>query len=130
MLIALALLLTGGLYLGVNARLARAGRALLDLQSERAELQRQIEDLKATWAELTMPHKMLARARELGFEPARMQDIEYVVVEGYHPPAPFIAPRPPSSTSLREGSLSPAYTETLGDWLARLIRPREEAGPR
>jgi len=129
MLIALALLLTGGLYLGVNARLARAGRALLDLQSERAELQRQIEDLKSTWAELTMPHKMLALARELGFEPARMQDIEYVVVEGYQPPAPFIAPRPPSSNSLREGSLSPAYTETLGDWLARLIRPREGARP-
>ncbi len=125
-LTAIVLLIIGGLYLAVNARVARSGRSVLVMQSERAELQRQIAELTATFAELTTPERMLERALELGFRPAELGDIEYVVVPGYVSAEPFIAPKPPNSTTERDGGLSPAYTETLGDWISRLASPERE----
>lgn len=125
-LTAIVLLIVGGLYLAVNARVARSGRSVLIMQSERAELQRQIAELTATLAELTTPERMLERALALGFRPAELGEIEYVVVADYIPPDPFIAPKPPNSTTERDGGLSPAYTETLGDWISRLVSPWSE----
>jgi cell division protein FtsL len=120
---ALALLIVGGLYLAVNARVADAGREVLVLQNQQAELQRQIAELTSTMAELTMPQRMLERALALGYEPADMSDMIYIPVQGYVPPAEFVAPRPPASQTERQGSLSPAYTETLGEWFLRVVRP-------
>ncbi len=117
-----ALLIVGGLYLAVNARVAELGREVLDLQIEKAELERQTAELRSRLAGLTMPDKMMERALELGFRPAEMGDIQYVLVEGYVDPDPFVAPEPPDSLVDRNGSLSPAYTETLGDWAARIVR--------
>ncbi|MGB2897237.1 MAG: hypothetical protein WBB65_13875 [Anaerolineales bacterium] len=125
-LAAIVLLIFGGLYLAVNARVAGSGRSVLIMQSERAELQRQIAELTATLAELTTPKRMLERALELGFRPAELGDIEYVVVTEYVPADPFVAPKPPNSTTEREGGLSPAYTETLGDWISRLVSQGSE----
>lgn len=118
----IGLLLVAGMYLTVNARLARSGRQLLDLQDERAELERLDSDLTATLAELTTPERMYARALDLGFRPAEAQEIEYIVVPGYRAPADFVAPLPPSSSATYERALSPAYTETLGAWLTRALR--------
>jgi hypothetical protein len=89
---------------------------------EKAELERQTAELRSRLAELTMPDKMMERALELGFRPAEMRDIQYVVVEGYIDPDPFVAPKPPDSLIERNGSLSPAYTETIGDWVSRIFR--------
>lgn len=121
------LLIIGSLYLAVNSRVARLGREVLDLQVGKAELERQTAELRARLAELTMPDKMMERARELGFRPAEMGDIQYIVVEDYVGPDPFVAPEPPDSLIEHVGSLSPAYTETLGDWVARIVRPRGAA---
>lgn len=121
-IVVISLLIVGGLYLAVNARVARLGREVLDLQIGKAELERQNAELRSRLAELTMPDKMMERALELGFRPAQMGDIQYVVVEGYVEPEPFVAPEPPDSLIEREASLSPAYTETLGDWVSRLVR--------
>jgi hypothetical protein len=126
---AIVLLIIGGLYLAVNARVARSGRSVLTMQSERAELQRQISELTATLAELTTPERMLERALELGFRPAELGDIEYIVIAAYVPADPFVAPQPPDSTTERDGGLSPAYTETLGDWLSRLVTPGRDGSP-
>jgi cell division protein FtsL len=122
-----ALLIVGTLYLAVNARVAKLGREVLDLQFEKAELERQTAELRSRLAELTMPDKMMERAFELGFRPAGMADIQFVVVEGYVDPDPFVAPEPPDSIIERHGSLSPAYTETIGDWVSRLIRAGRSA---
>lgn len=116
------LLIVGGLYLAVNARVAQLGREVLDLQTEKAELERQTAELHSRLAELTMPDKMMERALELGFRPAGMGDIQYILVDGYVDPDPFVAPQPPETLIEREGSLSPAYTETIGDWVSRLAR--------
>lgn len=120
----LALLIVAGLYLAVNGRVARAGRDVLVLQNDRAEFQRQIAELTSTLAELTTPQHMLERALALGYEPASMGDMLYINVDGYVAPEMFEAPLPPSSTSDHASSLSPAYTETLGEWLIRVVRPR------
>lgn len=120
----LAVLIAAGMYLAVNGRVARAGRDVLVLQNQRAELQRQIAELTSTLAELTTPQHMLERALELGYRPAGMGDMLYISVDQYVAPVSFEAPLPPSSMNEHASSLSPAYTETLGEWLVRVIRPR------
>jgi hypothetical protein len=52
-----------------------------------------------------------------------MSDMLFIAVPDYAPPGEFIAPRPPASRTERQGALSPAYTETLGEWLLRVVRP-------
>ncbi|HET7010110.1 MAG TPA: hypothetical protein VFI11_04990 [Anaerolineales bacterium] len=121
MLVLVGVLVVSALYLAVNARLARAGRELLDLQAHRAELARQAGDLTGRLADLTTPKRMLERASSLGFQPAHAKDIEYLVVDGYSPPPGFVAPRPIGSPPQPRGGLSPAYTETLGEWLQRML---------
>lgn len=116
-----ALLVVGALYLAVNSRLARAGREVLNLEAERAELVRRSGELTGRLADLTTPKRMLERAASLGFHSAHPKDIQYLVVEGYAPPPGFVAPRPIGNLPAPRGGLSPAYTETLGEWLQRLL---------
>jgi hypothetical protein len=119
MLAVIALLTVGGMYLAINARLARAGRRVLELQKERANLIRQFDEYASTLAEMTSPDQMLEQALALDFEPAGPGDIRYIYVEGYTDSEPFIAPLPPSTVNTGDETLSPAYTETLGEWLKR-----------
>ncbi|UCF60203.1 MAG: hypothetical protein JSV37_10595 [Anaerolineaceae bacterium] len=121
MLPLIALLIIGGMYLAVNARHARAGRHVLDLQRQQAELLRYNAEMGATLAEMTSPERMYQRALGLGFRYAYPSEIEYILLEDYAPPRPFVAPRPPASTNPGEGMLSPAYTETLGEWFLRWL---------
>lgn len=116
-----ALLVVAGLYLAVNARLAEAGRDLLRLESRRAELHRETSRFEAQLADLTTPQRMMARAASIGFQPAHAKDIEYIVLEGYVRPAGFTAPPPLGSPVGHAAGLSPAYTETLSDWVIRLV---------
>jgi hypothetical protein len=121
MLALAALLLVSALYLAVNARLARAGRDVLRLEAERAELVRQIGNFTGRLADLTTPGRMLERAASLGFHSARPRDIQYLEIDGYSPSPAFVAPRPIGSPPQSRGTLSPAYTETLGQWLQRRL---------
>ncbi len=125
----IALFLIGGLYLAVNARVAREGRRVLELQSQMDELERQTSELRSNLAELTMPKRMLEQALEMGFRPAEMGDILYVVVPDYQPAEAFVAPKPATSLTNREAGLSPAYTETLGEWMSRWLRKGVEGTP-
>jgi hypothetical protein len=116
-----ALLVIGGLYLAVNAKLASAGRAVLQLESRREELRRTNAQLAATYAELTAPERLAERAAALGFRPAMPGEIEFVVVEGFVPRPEFEAPKPPALPSRGPDRLSPAYSETLGEWVTRWL---------
>jgi cell division protein FtsL len=119
MLPLIALLVVGGMYLAVSARGAKAGREVLALEKQRAQLQRENAEMTSVLAELTSPERMMERALALGFRPARPDEIEYVRVEGPIDKPTFVAPNPPGSMGTGAGQLSPAYTETLGDWLQR-----------
>lgn len=116
-----ALLLIAGMYLAVNARRADAGRILLRLEERRADLLRETTGFEARLADLTTPQRMMARAASIGYHPAHPKDIEYLVVDGYVRPAGFSAPPPLGSPVGPSGGLSPAYTETLSDWVIRLV---------
>lgn len=116
------LLVLGGLYLAVNAKVARAGRELLMLERRQETLARTNAELNATYAELTSPELMMARAIYLGFRPVRPEEVEYLAVEGAIEKTAFVAPRPPRSEFNRIGMLSPSYTETLGERLVRFLK--------
>jgi len=121
MLGVVALLVLAGMYLAVNGRLAAAGRELLSLESRRTELLRQTTMLASQVADLTSPERLLERASSLGFHPAHAKDTEYVVIDGYAPPPGFRAPAPLGSPVGPSGGLSPAYTETLAEWVLRTV---------
>ncbi len=122
------LLVVGGMYLAVNAKVAAAGRDVLTLEDRRLELQRENAELGAQLAKLSAPDRMIERAQALGFRPAGPGEIEYLIVDGYQPPPEFSAPSPPASTRAADSSLSPAYTETLGEWVSRWLG-RQEGQP-
>jgi hypothetical protein len=105
----------------VIARLAKAGREVLTLEERRTELLRLTSELNAELATRTAPETMMARAANLGFHAAGPEDVLFITIDGYIPPADFIAPRPPATDDEGQVMLSPAYTETLGDWLMRWI---------
>jgi hypothetical protein len=115
------LLVLAGMYLAVNGRLASAGRELLRLEERRAELVRETTVLASQLADQTSPERLLERAASMGFHPAHAKDTEYVVIEGYVPPSGFRAPPPLGSPVAPSGGLSPAYTETLADWVLRVV---------
>jgi cell division protein FtsL len=120
-LILAAFLIIGAMYLAVNNKVAQVGRHVLDLEAQRDQLLRDNSALQAELALVASPQKMMERARGMGFRPAQPQEVEYLVVDGYHPPDPFVAPRPPAGSGEVSTMLSPAFTETLGDWLARAL---------
>jgi len=123
MLAATIVLIVSGVYLAVNARLARAGRDVLSLEARRSELLRTTSELHAELASRTAPETMMAKAAALGFHPAQPDDVIFLTVDGYIPPSDFVAPRPPAEPDNGQAMLSPAYTETLGDWLMRWFAP-------
>jgi len=120
-LLIITLLGIGAMYLAVSARAAEFGRQVLTLESQREDILQGNAELTAQLALLTAPEQMLARASELGFKPAGPQDVDYITVSGYQPDAEFLAPRPPVSGDIGQTALSPAYTETLGEWFSRVL---------
>ncbi len=121
MLSVVVFLVVSGLYLAVNAKLAHAGRLVLSLESRRSDLERVNSELTTNLAELTSPEVMEKQATQLGFRPAGAGDVLYLPVDGYVPPPAFVAPRPPESDARGQAMLSPAYTETLGEWISRWL---------
>jgi len=116
------LLVLGGLYLAVNAKVARAGRELMVLERQQELLARANAELNATYAGLTAPELMMARAAYFGFRPVKPEEVEYIRVEGAISDPSFVAPRPPRSDTNRFGMLSPSYTETLGERLTAFLK--------
>jgi hypothetical protein len=124
-LLIITLLGIGAMYLTVSAKAADAGREVLTLEDRRQDLLQINAELTSRLALLTTPERMMARASEMGFRPAEPGDVEYIKVEGYRQSPPFLAPQPAESDQIGNTTLSPAYTETLGDWFSRVIGEEE-----
>jgi hypothetical protein len=120
-LLVVALVVAAGLYLAVNAKVANAGRTLLTLEARRDDLERENAELMTFFAQITSPDRLLERAVSLGFRAANPGEIDFFPEPGVRPDPAFLAPQPPSSQNEHQTGLSPAFTETLGDWLARVI---------
>jgi cell division protein FtsB len=110
----IGLVVIGALYLAQSARTAAAGRTLQDLEARRQELEQQNAQLRAEIAGLQSVPRLTARAEELGFHHATVDEIEYMPMPDL-PPAPAITPTPiPLAIPEEEPA---AYEETLGGWL-------------
>ena len=119
--------MVAGLYLNITSRAALAGREIQLLEGEIAENERINADLETRLAESTSTEVMRARALALGFRPARPEDVTYVIVPGYQPPAPVDlsseAAQPVAS------QLRPEYTQSLFDWFTERLLVSSGAQP-
>ncbi|MAS32736.1 MAG: hypothetical protein CL610_01940 [Anaerolineaceae bacterium] len=105
-------MIIGALYLSQAAAVATTGRQLEELINERTRLEQMNEQLRGEIAGLLSVPNLQQRARELGFELAGREDIEYLVIDGYDPTR--------SRTPVRlevESVAAPVYEETFSGWL-------------
>lgn len=109
--------LVAGLYLNVSARAAITGREIQSLEAEIAANKRDNADLQTQIATLLSNQSLAQRARALGFEPVKREDVEYIVVPGYFPPQGLNLVQPVAETDLL--ATKPEYSESLFEWLGR-----------
>lgn len=112
--VAIVIVALGGLYLIEASGAATAGRDVQWLQTQKADLELAIDRQRALIASAKSVARLEARARELGFVPAEIGQIDFVMVHGYYGPQSNlpVAAAPPVQPQL------PDYNETLGTWLA------------
>lgn len=131
--------LVAGIYLGVTSQAATLGRQIQDMQirmegSQRLDLAEdnqvdlfeiepieeiriQIADLQGQLAVNMSAAVMNKKAEEMGFVPSNPDQMIYFEVPGYKgKPLAQLAP-PPAPMVVNTPMLSPAYRESLIDWL-------------
>jgi len=117
-----AVSLVGALYLNITARAATAGRQVQNLQSDVADLEQKIEDLKTELAFIASVESMQQRAADLGFKPLSPNALTYLSVPEYQgrPSGAQLAPRAGAQFSAA-ARLPAEYIESLFDWLSQLL---------
>lgn len=105
-------IIIGGLYLSQSSSTAQVGRQLEELLIERNTLEQANEQLRAEIASLRGLERLQVRAQALGFQGASESDIEYIVVDGYHPERETVVEQP-----LQVAEPVPAYDESFVGWL-------------
>jgi hypothetical protein len=119
-LVVLSLAMIAAIYLDVTSKAAIAGREIQDLTASIAVSRQMSGDLQTQLASLTSSIVMKQRALELGFQPMKTGEAEYLVVAGYTTLEPDIlssaaAPQLSALTLPRE------YNESLLDWMDEKI---------
>lgn len=110
-----------GIYLNVSARAAAIGREIQAMQSDIEDLDREIEDLQTQWAALMATESMDKRAREIGFEPIKMDEAMFLIVPGYVERS-TAALAPYAERELPKSYYLPAeYSESLFTWAKRQV---------
>lgn len=104
-------IIIGALYLSQASQTSTLGRQLEEMIAQRNQLQQANEQIRAEIARQESVPRLLARAQELGFQPARRDQIEYLLVEGYNPNRGRII------IPVREEASAPTYDETFTGWL-------------
>lgn len=110
-----------GVYLNVTARAATFGREIQLYQSDIRQIEQDIEDLEAQLADLTSARFMQQRAEELGFKPVQKGRAIYLKVPGYAGRQTAVLVSDAPTTQPLDAQLPPQYTESLVDWVRRLI---------
>jgi hypothetical protein len=104
-------------YLGVSARTVAVGSQIQSMMDDIERMRRSNADLETTLAFLTSNSVMEARAREMGFRPARADELVYIEVPGYVSRREAVLAPPPGLQSVETTPFSPDYSESLLDWL-------------
>jgi hypothetical protein len=115
--IAVVIVALGGLYLTEASRAATAGRDVQALQAQKADLQFAIDRQTALIAQAKAVARLEQRAQELGYKPADMSQIDFVVVNGYYGPNTGV----PVEAAEPLPAALPNYDETLGTWFAGVL---------
>jgi hypothetical protein len=114
---AIVVVALGGLYLTEASRAATAGRDVQALQVQKSELEFLIDRQLALIAQAKSVERLEQRARDLGYVPAEIGQIDYILVEGYYGPQYNLpvdaAPAPRQDL--------PNYNESLGTWLVGML---------
>ncbi len=120
--VAVAIIALAGMYLSEASRAATAGRDVQSLQATKADLQLTIDRQRVQIADAKSLTRLEARARELGYVPAEIEQVEYLLVPGYPGTQVAASPAAPAASDA-----VPDYNESLGSWLAQtlsaLMRP-------
>jgi len=114
---AIVIIALGGLYLTEASRAATAGRDVQSLQVQKTELEFAIDRQTSLIAQAKSVARLEKRAQELGYVPAVIEQIDFVLVEGYYGPQLAV----PIETAPVIGPVLPNYDETLGTWVANQL---------
>ena len=105
------------LNLNIISRSAHAGVQVRILEAEREKLQRTISGNRTTLAQLTSATVMKQRAKELGYEPVRQDQIEYIYMAGYLEKDSLPVEIPLKRNQQNSNLINPVYTQSIWDWL-------------
>ena len=117
LLVLVVTVLTFFMNLNFTSRAAHAGVQIRLLESEREALIRTIAAKRTDLAMLTSATVMRERARELGFVPATRADIEYLYIPDYIGKEIQPITIPPSVGQKERNYITPAFTQSIWDWL-------------
>ncbi|MFH1632749.1 MAG: hypothetical protein ABIG63_01895 [Chloroflexota bacterium] len=113
--------LVTGIYLNVTSRAATIGRQIQIDRNTVVNLERDIADKQSQLASLTSAVEMEQRASEMGFHLAASDEILYILVAGYEErPRAVLASSPQSFVTVAP-TLSPAFTQSLLDWIRQEV---------
>jgi len=105
------------LNLNIISRSAHAGVQVRILEAERERLERTISGNRTTLAELTSAKVMKQRAKELGYQPVRQDQIEYIYMAGYLEKDSLPVEIPLKRNQQNSNLINPVYTQSIWDWL-------------
>ncbi len=105
------------LNLNIISRAAHAGVQVRILEAERERLQRTISGNRTTLAQLTSATVMKERAKELGYEPVRQDQIEYIYMAGFLEKDSLPVEIPLKRNQQNNNLIKPVYTQSIWDWL-------------
>jgi len=110
-----------GIYLNVTSRAATIGRQIQIDRHKIISLELDIADKQSQLAYLTSAVEMERRASEMGFRPSTSDEILYILVPGYEErPRAVLASSPQSFVAIAP-RLSPAFTQSLLDWIRQEV---------
>ena len=105
------------LNLNIISRSAHAGVQVRILEAEREKLERTISGNRTTLAQLTSATVMKQRAKELGYQPVRQDQIEYIYMAGYLEKDSLPVEIPLKRNQQNSNLINPVYTQSIWDWL-------------
>ena len=115
LIIVFALSMFGAIYLAETSRAAVTGRHVQQLRREIESLGYENDLLHANNAYLQSASQLMERAREFGYVPLQLEQIEYLVIPGF---GDNLSELDMSGDRLRDiNDVANYYDENLADWI-------------